>query len=84
MGGAVVAVIVTVILLFVGILVMTTFINSVTPNGDWSATANTTWTNVQSYAWTAIGLISVGVIILGAVAIISIVRGMAGGGGAGL
>ncbi len=82
-GGAVVAVIVTVILLFIGILVMTTFISSVSPTSSWSTTANNTWTNVQSYAWTAIGLIAIGIIILGAVAIISVVRGMGGGTGTG-
>ena len=84
LGVAVMAVVTTVVLLFVGILVMTTFISSVTPNSSWSTSANTTWTNVQSYAWTAIGLVAIGIIILGAVAILSIVRGMGGVGSGGL
>jgi len=81
MQGVVVAVISTLVLLFVGILVMTTFINNVTPDDTWSDTANTTWTNVQSYSWTAIGLVAIGIIILGAVAILMIVGRMGGRGG---
>ena len=79
--GAIIAVVSTLILMFVGILVMTTFINSVTPDGTWSTTANATWTNVQSYSWTAVGLVAIGIIILGAVAILMIVGRMGGRGG---
>jgi len=80
--GIIIAVVSTLVLLFVAILVMTTFINSVTPDTTWSLTANTTWANVQSYSWTAIGLVAIGIIILGAVAILAIVgkMGQTGGG----
>lgn len=79
--GAVIAIVSTLILLFVGILVMTTFISSVTPDDTWSANANQTWSNVQSYSWTAIGLVAIGIIILGAVAILVVVGRMGGRGG---
>ena len=79
--GAIIAVVSTLILMFVGILVMTTFINSVTPDDTWSTTANTTWANVQSYSWTAVGLVAIGIIILGAVAILIVVGRMGGTGG---
>jgi hypothetical protein len=82
--GVIIAVVSTLILLFVSILVMTTFIANVSPDTTWSATANTTWINVQSYSWTAVGLIAIGIIILGAVAILAIVGRMGGGGGRGL
>lgn len=79
MRGAVMAVVVTIIMLFVGIIITVNFINAVTPDTTWSTSANTTWTNTQTYTWTAFGLIAIGIIVLGAVAIISAV-GMFGAG----
>lgn len=82
MRGAVLAVVITIIMLFVGIIITVNFINAVTPDSTWSKSANDTWSNTQSYTWTAFGLIAIGIIVLGAVAIISAV-GMFGGGGRG-
>ena len=73
MRGSVLAVLFTVVMIFVGIIVTVNFINAVTPDTTWSASANTTWTNVQTYTWTAFGLIAIGIIVLGAVSIISAV-----------
>jgi len=65
-------------MLFVGVIIMVNFINSVTPDDTWSADANTTWSNAQTYSWTAMGLIAISIIVLGAVAIISAVGGFGG------
>ena len=73
MRGSVLAVLFTVVMIFVGIIVVVNFINAVTPDTTWSKSANDTWTNVQSYTWTAFGLIAIGIIVLGAVSIISAV-----------
>lgn len=73
MRGAVLAVVMTIIMLFVGIIITVNFINAVTPDDTWSASANTTWANTQSYTWTAFGLIAIGIIVLGAVAIVGAV-----------
>lgn len=80
MKGAVVAVIFTVVSLFVGIIVAVNFINSVTPDTTWSTSANTTWANTQTYTWTAFGLIAIGIIVLGAVSIMAAMGGFAGRG----
>ena len=61
----------TVVMMFVGIIVVVNFINAVTPDTTWSTQANTTWANTQTYTWTAFGLIAIGIIVLGAVGIIS-------------
>jgi len=52
MRGTVLAVVFTVVMLFVGIIITVNFINAVTPDTTWSASANTTWTNTQTYTWT--------------------------------
>lgn len=75
MRGAVVAVVSTIIMLFVGITVTVSFINGVTPDDTWSASANTTWSNAQTYTWTSYGLIAIGIIVLGAVAIMAALGG---------
>lgn len=75
MRGAVIAAVFTMVMLFVGIIVVVNFINAVTPNDTWSADANTTWTNTQTYTWTAFGLIAIGIVVLGAVAILSAMSG---------
>lgn len=72
------AVVVTVIFLFVGIIITVNFINAVNPDTTWSEDANTTWSNTKSYTWVAFGLIAIGIIVLGAVAIVAAV-GMFGG-----
>ena len=70
MRGTVLAVVFTVVMLFVGIIITVNFINAVSPDTTWSESANTTWENTQTYTWTAFGLIAIGIIVLGAVAII--------------
>jgi hypothetical protein len=70
-GGVVVALISMMVMLLVGIIVVNSLVNSQTPGSTWSASANTTWASVQSNIWTAFGLVAVGIIIVGAVAILS-------------
>ena len=78
MRGAVLAVITTLILIYVGLLVAVNFIGQVTPDDTWTTEANTTWTNAQTYTWLAFGFIALGILILGVVAILAALR-MTGG-----
>jgi ABC-type Fe3+ transport system permease subunit len=70
-GGVVVVLISMMVMLLVGIIVVNSLINSQTPDSTWSVDANTTWTTVQTNIWVAFGLVTVGIIIVGAVAILS-------------
>lgn len=70
-GGVIVVLIGMMVMLLVGIIVVNALVNSQTPDTTWSADANTTWTNVQTNIWVAMGLVAVGIIIVGAVAILS-------------
>lgn len=73
-GGVVIALISMMVMLLVGIIVVNALINSQTPDTTWSEDANTTWDNLQTNIWIAFGLIVVGVIIVGAVAILSYLK----------
>lgn len=70
-GGVVVVLISMMVMLLVGIIVVNSLINSQTPDATWSEDANKTWANVQTNIWVAFGLVVVGIIIVGAVAILS-------------
>jgi hypothetical protein len=70
-GGVVVALISMMVMLLVGIIVVNSLVNSQTPNSTWSLQANNTWASVQTNIWVAFGLVTVGIIIVGAVAILS-------------
>lgn len=70
-GGVVVALISMMVMLLVGIIVVNALVNSQTPDSTWSEDANTTWASVQTNIWVAFGLVAVGIIIVGAVAILS-------------
>lgn len=78
MRGAVLAVVTTLILIYVGLLIAVNFIGQVTPDTSWTAEANTTWSNAQTYTWLAFGFIALGILILGVVAILAALR-MTGG-----
>jgi hypothetical protein len=69
------------IMLLVGIIVVNALINSQTPDSTWSAKANTTWTSVQTNIWIAMGLVTVALIIVGAMAILSYLNMGTGKGG---
>ena len=56
--------------LFIGIWVISTVITSVSQSG-WTSTANTTFTNVQTTMWSALQLLSVGLIVLAAAVILA-------------
>jgi ABC-type Fe3+ transport system permease subunit len=73
-GGVVVALISMMVMILVGIIVVNALINSQTPDTTWSLKANETWAAVQTNIWIAFGLIVVGIIIVGAVAILSYLR----------
>lgn len=70
-GGVVVVLISMMVMLLVGIIVVNSLVNSQTPDSTWSEDANSTWTRVQTNIWVAFGLVAVGIIIVGAVAILS-------------
>ncbi len=70
-GGVVVALISMMVMLLVGIIVVNSLVNSQTPDDTWSADANSTWATTQTNIWVAFGLVAVGIIIVGAVAILS-------------
>ena len=73
-GGVVVSLISMMVMLLVGVIVVNALINSQTPDETWSADANTTWENIQTNVWIAFSLIVVGIIIVGAVAILGYLR----------
>jgi uncharacterized membrane protein YidH (DUF202 family) len=73
-GGVVVALISMMVMILVGVIVVNALVNSQTPDDTWSADANTTWENLQTNIWIAFGLVVVGVIIVGAVAILSYLK----------
>jgi len=64
-GGTVVMVITSAMTIVIGIWVISIFYNSIS-QANWSATANTTYTNVQTYGWNSIQLLAIGLIILAA------------------
>lgn len=74
-GGVIYTVIAMMIMIVAGILVVNALINSVSPDDTWSADANTTWTNTQTNIWLAFSLVVIGIIIVAAVAILSMLRG---------
>ena len=73
-GGVIFALISMMVMILVGIIVVVALTGSVTPDSTWSTSANTTWANTQSNIWLAFGLVVVGIIIMGAVAILSMMK----------
>jgi ABC-type Fe3+ transport system permease subunit len=73
-GGVIVALISMMVMILVGIIVVNALINSQTPDTTWSLKANQAWTALQTNIWIAFGLVIVGIIIVGAVAILSYLR----------
>ena len=59
---------------FIGIVVIVSLIGSVTPDTTWTASANTTWATLQANTWVALSLVVIIPIIVGAVAIMSVIR----------
>jgi hypothetical protein len=70
-GGVVYVLLSLMIMLLVAIIVVNALINSQTPDSTWSTKANSTWSSVQSNIWIALGLVTVALIIVGAMAILS-------------
>lgn len=68
--GALVGILVSVL---IGVIVVQNLISSQTQSG-WSASANTTWTTLQSNIWVAFTLIVIVPVIMGAVIILAYVR----------
>jgi small-conductance mechanosensitive channel len=61
------------VMMIIGIVVVQSLISSQTQAG-WSASANTTWTTLQSNIWVAFTLLVIIPIIIGAVAILGYLR----------
>jgi len=81
-GGVVYVLIGLMIMLLVAIIVVNALINSQTPDSTWSVKANTTWASVQTNIWIALSLVTVALIIVGAMAILSYLNvGQSGKGG---
>jgi len=74
MSGGVIGVLIgLMITMLVGIIIVTSLVANISQSG-WSATANTTWTNLQTNIWTAYALLIIIPIVVGAVAILAYVR----------
>lgn len=67
---SVIAVISAAIALFIGIWVISSVIGSISQT-SWTAAANTTYTSVQTTMWSALQLLSVGLIVLAASVILA-------------
>jgi hypothetical protein len=74
-AGVFVAIAIT---MLIGIMVIQGIISSVNQSG-WSASANSTWTSVQTNIWAAFGLLVIIPLVIGAVIILRVI----GGGGRG-
>lgn len=80
-GQGVIYVLITMMVtILVGIFIVNALIGSVTPDDTWSTEANTTWDNTQTNIWLAFSLVVIGIIIMGAMAILALMRGGGGGG----
>ncbi|MFA5365382.1 MAG: hypothetical protein WC325_09415 [Candidatus Bathyarchaeia archaeon] len=82
-GGVIYVLIGLMIMLLVAIIVVNALINSQTPDSTWSLKANQTWTSVQTNIWIALSLVTVSLIIVGAMAILSYLNMGQGGKGSG-
>lgn len=73
-SGTVQAVIAAAVTIFVGIWVLSTVVNSIDTT-NFTSQANQTYSQVQNTTWSAITLLTVGLIVLAAVVILGIFRG---------
>ena len=81
-GGVIYVLLSLMIMLLVAIIVVNALINSQTPDSTWSTQANATWASVQTNIWIALSLVTVALIIVGAMAILSYLNiGQSGKGG---
>lgn len=80
-GGVIYVLIGLMIMLLVAIIVVNALINSQTPDTTWSTQANSTWASVQTNIWVALSLVTVALIIVGAMAILSYLNMGQGKGG---
>ena len=78
-GGVTYVLIGMMVSILIGVIVVTALINSVTPDDTWSASANTTWATLQTNIWLAYSLVVIAPIIVGAVMIMTVMRGGFGG-----
>ena len=62
-------------MILVGVIIVNSIINSVDPDTTWSEEANDTWADTQTYIWLGFSLVVIGIIIVAAVAILSMLRG---------
>lgn len=74
-GTAIIGVLIGIMVsLLIGIILMIQLVNSQTPDGTWSLSANNTWTAIQANMWVAFGLLAITPIVIGAVIILGYVR----------
>lgn len=68
------ALIALMVTIYIGIIVIVSLINSVTPDATWSASANSTWATLTANTWIAFALLAIVPIVIGAVAILGYLR----------
>jgi ABC-type Fe3+ transport system permease subunit len=78
-GGVIVTLVSMMVMLLVGIIIVNALVNSQSPDDTWSEEANNTWASTVTNIWLAFSLVVIGLIIVGAVAILSYLN--FGGGG---
>lgn len=69
-AGTVIMVVTVAMTITIGIWVISIFYGAI-DQGSWSTEANNTFTNVQTYTWSGIQLLAVGIIILAAGVLLS-------------
>ena len=74
-GGVIYVLVTMMVMILVGIIIVNSLIQSVTPDTTWTLEANNTWTATCSNIWLAFSLVVIGIIIMGAIAILSMMRG---------
>jgi hypothetical protein len=72
--GVIFSLVTMMVMILVAIIIVNTLIGSVSPDDTWSEDANNTWAATQTNIWLALGLVVIGIIIMGAVAILSFLR----------
>lgn len=63
------------VMILVSIIVVNAIIGSVEPDDTWSAEANDTWDDTQTYIWLGFSLVVIGLVIVAAVSIMSMLKG---------
>ena len=72
--GVIFSLVTMMVMILVAIIIVNTLIGSVSPDSTWTEEANDTWDATQTNIWLALGLVVIGIIIMGAVTILSFLK----------